>query len=109
MSEVKRNEKGHPLPGQSLRKATARTNARKLSRRIARNTRNGEELLELRLQVARDPTHRDWDKAMKALEERLWGKAVQAVDLHHSGDVGSKSPLEGLTAEQLLEVIRAGK
>lgn len=115
MAEVKRNEKGHPLPGQSLRSATKGANARKLSRRLRAELkrRHGDDRAYYGwlMDIAADPAVKAGERvrAIEVLAVRIDGKPVQALDIQHSGDVGSKSPLEGLTAEQLLEVIRAGK
>ena len=113
--DVTRNDKGHPLPGQSLRGTSKGANARKLSRRLR---------AEMKRRYGDDKAHYLWlmdiaantqekagerVKAIVALADRIDGKPVQTLDLQHSGEVGRKSPLEGLTAEQLLEFIRAGR
>lgn len=109
---VARNPDGTVKPGESLRKKSMRSRAQRLSRRIARATRDGQELLEIRLRIARDDTHRDQAKALEALETRLWGKAPQVVDLEVSGKDGAPAAtavLAGLTAEQLVEIAKGGK
>lgn len=78
---VARNADGTVKPGESLRKKSMRTRAQKLSRRIARETRDASELIDKLLALARDSSHPDHFKAINALLNRYAGKEPQTIEL----------------------------
>lgn len=78
---VERNPDGTVRKGSSLRKASMRTRAQRLSRRIAQRTRNGESLVDKLLALADDTGHPDHFKAVNALLNRFAGKETQPVEV----------------------------
>lgn len=83
-----------------------RRRQRGLSRVLAQETRDGQEMAEVMLEIARDKGHRDRFKAADWVVTRLMGKAAEVVEV--SGPNGAPlNPLSGVDVADLLALARA--
>jgi hypothetical protein len=104
------NERGNPTtlkswrPGQSGNPAGRRSDKR-LVRYLLKETRNGEELAEILLRIARSaPRYGDKLEALKVLLDRLFGRVPFSDRL--AMDVDSTSPISIEASEARAEQLR---
>jgi hypothetical protein len=99
---VKRGKDGRWLPGHSPKPGPGRpTGFAGLARKIRDATGDGQELLEIALEIARDKKakHRDRIAAVQLLCDRGWGKPLQSVELHAAiSTTGAALPTADITA-----------
>ena len=72
---------------------------------IRENTKDGKELAEIMLQIARDPNHRERVKTIEWLADRGFGRSVTTLEI--SGKDGGPIQVEHASAEDIMRELQA--
>ena len=83
-----------------------RRRQRGLSRVLAQETRDGQEMAEVMLEIARDKGHRDRFKAADWVVTRLMGRAPEVIEVTGAGGK-PLNPLSGVDVADLLALAKA--
>lgn len=97
---------GRLAPGNNLRGEAKKKKARGLARYLSQNTRDGFEMADIMLSLARTDGHRDQFRATEWVLNRIYGPAPTKMEV--TGKDGAPlSPLAKVPIEELLALAKA--
>lgn len=100
------DNKGRAAKGNNLRGEVKAKRTRGLARFLAQETRDGQEMGEVMLRIAREDGHRDQLKAAEAILIRIMGKPADSIEVTGKGGE-PLNPLAKVSIEDLLALARA--
>lgn len=100
------DSKGRAAKGNNLRGEVKAKRTRGLARFLAQETRDGQEMGEVMLRIARKDGHRDQLKAAEAILVRIMGKPADKVEVTGKGGE-PLNPLAKVSIEDLLALAKA--
>lgn len=100
------DRRGRALPGNNLRGEAKKRKARGLARYLAQNTRDGFEMADIMMSLARTDGHRDQFRAAEWVLNRIFGPAPTKLELTGAGGK-PLNPLAGVDINELLALAKA--